>query len=108
MSKTIEIASTVKGKVRLLVKGVSRQIVFEDKGDVGLAMCDSDEAEVLLQIPGYRKVGASTQSTQDMVDQAINNDPQAASAAAELFDRKADETGEEAEAKPAKTGKRGK
>lgn len=52
MSKTIQIISTHKGRIRVPVKGESRLIVFEDEGAVGVAMCDHDEAAVLLGLPG--------------------------------------------------------
>lgn len=71
MSKTIEIASRTKGTVSLCVKGESRNITFEDKGDVGLALCDHDEASVLLRVPGYWKPGAVAESTEETVEKAI-------------------------------------
>lgn len=71
MSKTIEVISRTKGTVSLPVNGESRSITFEDKGDVGIAMCDHDEAAVLLRVPGYWKAGASTESTASIVEQAV-------------------------------------
>lgn len=59
MSKTIEVISIHKGKIAISCKGESRTVVFEDKGDVGIAMCDHDEAAVFLKIglPDYWKEG---------------------------------------------------
>lgn len=54
--KTIEIVSTVKGIVSICTNaGDSRQIMFEDKGDVGVALVDNDEAEALLRLPAFWK-----------------------------------------------------
>lgn len=49
-NKTVEVISRHKGKINLHVKGEDRPIVFEDKGDVGRAMVDTDEAAVLLYV----------------------------------------------------------
>lgn len=83
MSKTIEILSIHKGRVAILCKGESRTVNFEDRGDVGLAVCDHDEAAVFLKIgmPDYWKPG----TTGDAVADALNNDPEAAAAAAKLL-----------------------
>lgn len=50
MQKTIEIISTHKGQVGVCVKGVHRNINFQDKGSVGVAIVDNDEAAVLLKL----------------------------------------------------------
>ena len=50
MSRTIEIISRHTGKVSFKCKGESRSVVFEEKGSVGVAMVDSDEAEEFLKI----------------------------------------------------------
>ena len=50
MSKTIEIASIHKGTIDIKVKGSGVKVEFEDKGEVGLALCDHDEAEAFLAI----------------------------------------------------------
>lgn len=83
MSKTIEVISIHKGKIAICCKGESRTVVFEDKGDVGIAMCDHDEAAVFLKIgrPDYWKAG----TTGDAVADALKNDPEAAAAAAKLL-----------------------
>lgn len=83
MSKTIEVISIHKGKIAISCKGESRTVVFEDKGDVGIAMCDHDEAAVFLKIgrPDYWKAG----TTGDAVADALKNDPEAAAAAAKLL-----------------------
>ena len=62
MARTIEIASIHKGTIAFHTKGESRSVKFEDKGDVGLAMVDNDEAEVFLTIglPDYWKPGGIT------------------------------------------------
>jgi phosphate uptake regulator len=53
MSRTIEIISVAgRGRVGLTVKGEPRKITFDDKGPVSLALCDHDEAEILLGLPG--------------------------------------------------------
>ena len=53
MEKTIEILSVPdRGNVNLTVKGEPRKIRFENKGEVSIAPCDHDEAEVLLGLPG--------------------------------------------------------
>ncbi len=61
MSKTIEIVSIHTGKIRLCTrKGEQRTVMFEDKGDRGFALCDEDEAEILLGgigLPDYWKPG---------------------------------------------------
>lgn len=64
MSKTIEIASIHKGNVNLTVKGEPRKILFQDKGDVGYAVVDHDEAAVLLKLglPDFWKPGAKNQA----------------------------------------------
>ena len=69
MSKTIEIASIHKGNINLTVKGEPRKIHFQDKGDVGYAVVDHDEAAVLLKLglPDFWKPGAKNQ-----VDANIN------------------------------------
>lgn len=84
MSKTIEIISIHKGQIAITTRGESRTVEFEDKGDVGVAMCDNDEAGVFLKIglPDYWKAG---KTTGDAVKEAIANDPEAASAAAALM-----------------------
>lgn len=66
MSKTIEVVSIHKGTISVPVKGENRRIKFEDKGAVGVALCDHDEAAVLLGLPGkdYWKEGAVV-DTQD-------------------------------------------
>lgn len=81
--KTIEIISIHKGNVRISCKGESRTVRFEDRGDVGIAMCDHDEATVFMKIgsPDYWKAGATT----DAVAEALKNDPVAAAAAAKLL-----------------------
>jgi len=68
MSKTIEIVSKHTGKIRLCTrKGEQRTIVFEDKGGVGYALCDEDEADILLGaigLPNYWKPGQGEGSQQ--------------------------------------------
>lgn len=63
MSKTIEIVSINIGPVALCTKrGEQRTVLFQDKGGVGFAMCDEDEAEILLGgigKPDYWKPGQS-------------------------------------------------
>jgi GDP-D-mannose dehydratase len=83
MSKTIEIISIHKGPIAITTRGESRTVEFEAKGDVGIAMCDNDEAGVFLKIglPDYWKAGAKT----DAVQAALANDPEAAAAAAKLL-----------------------
>lgn len=68
MSKTIEVISIHKGKIAISCKGESRTVVFEDKGDVGYAVVDHDEAAVFLKIgrPDYWKPGAKDQSDTDI------------------------------------------
>jgi len=50
MSRTIEIISRHKGKIRFKCKGEQRLVVFEDKGNVGVAKVNNDEAEVFLKV----------------------------------------------------------
>lgn len=70
MSKTIEVVAPSYGKFSVKVKGESRVIDFyrkeRDGRVVGLALCDHDEAEVLLGNPalGFHKVGGEV-STND-------------------------------------------
>jgi transcriptional regulator of nitric oxide reductase len=52
MSKTIEVFSIHGGPIHTKVKGEPRTVEFEPKGGVFAAMCDHDEAAVLLSIPG--------------------------------------------------------
>lgn len=70
MSKTIEIVSKHTGKIKLCTrKGEQRTVVFEDKGGVGYAMCDEDEADILLGaigLPGYWKPGQGEDSQQSI------------------------------------------
>lgn len=68
MSKTIEIVSIHKGNVNLTVKGEPRKILFQDKGDVGYAVVDHDEAAVLLKLglPDFWKPGAKNQADTDI------------------------------------------
>lgn len=87
MSKTIEIASTNKGKVSLCTRrNEQRSIVFEDKNGAFLAMVDEDEAEILLEIgrPTYWKTGTAEMTTEEAVTAAIAADPEAAEAAAAI------------------------
>lgn len=91
MSKTIEVASVHKGPINLCTrKDEQRTIMFEDKGDVGYAMVDEDEAEILLSIPGdFWKPGASTASTESIVESAVAAlDGDAAESAQEIRGRK--------------------
>lgn len=64
MSKTIEIFSIHKGRVRVPVKGESRVVEFLPRGPHFRAMCDHDEAAVLLGLPGsdYWKEGVAVDS----------------------------------------------
>jgi hypothetical protein len=57
MPRTIEIASTHKGRIATKVKGESVTVEFKDMGDVGLALCTNDEAGAFLSIglPDYWK-----------------------------------------------------
>lgn len=58
--KTIEVVSIHKGPISLtLPNDESRTVIFEDKGHVGYAKVDHDEASVLLRIgrPHYWKPG---------------------------------------------------
>lgn len=67
MAKTIEIASNHKGKIGLCTRREEQRIVeFVDKGDVGVAMCDEDEAEILLTIglPDYWKPTVDADDTE--------------------------------------------
>lgn len=67
MSRTIEIVSINIGPVALCTKrGEQRTVVFQDKGGVGFAMCDEDEAEILLGgigKPDYWKPGQNESGT---------------------------------------------
>jgi hypothetical protein len=84
MSKTIEIASIHKGPVAVPVKGESRTITFEDKGDVGYAMVDHDEAAVLLKLSGdFWKPGART-ATEAVETAVASLDGEAAVAAEDI------------------------
>lgn len=61
--KTIEVVSIHKGEINLTLKsGEPRKVNFDDKGTVGFAMVDHDEAEILLGIgrPHYWKPGSET------------------------------------------------
>lgn len=73
MSKTIEIISIHKGPIAITTRGESRTVQFEAKGDVGIAMCDHDEAAVFLKIglPGYWKAGAKTEAATEVVEAAV-------------------------------------
>ncbi len=64
-TKTIEIASIHKGTVRVKVKGEGVPVTFEDKGDVGVALCDHDEAAAFLQVglPDFWKPGVNAGAT---------------------------------------------
>ncbi|KAA0888759.1 hypothetical protein [Oryzomonas rubra] len=67
-TKTIEIASIHKGDVNICTKSnEQRTITFEDKGAVGLALVDNDEAEILLEIglPNYWKPTVNGGSASD-------------------------------------------
>lgn len=85
MSKTIECVSRHIGEINLTTrKDEQRTVLFEDKGGVGFAMIDEDEAEILLEgigRPDYWKPG----TTGDAVADALKNDPVAAAAAAKLL-----------------------
>jgi len=85
MSKTIECASIHTDTINFSIKdGEQRSVVFEDKGGVGFAMLDEEEAEVLLGgigRPEFWKPG----TTGDAVADALLNDPVAATAAAKLL-----------------------
>lgn len=90
MSKTIEIASIHKGPVAVPVRGESRTITFEDKGDVGYAKVDHDEAAVLLKVglPDFWKPGTPT-TTEGIVDAAVAGlDGDAAKAAEDITGRR--------------------
>lgn len=50
MARTINIISRHIGKIRFKCKGEPRSVVFEDKGEVGVAVVDHDEAEVFLKV----------------------------------------------------------
>jgi hypothetical protein len=53
MSRNIQILSVPnRGNLGITVKGEPRKINFVDKGIVSVAMCDHDEAEKLLGMPG--------------------------------------------------------
>lgn len=84
-SKTIEIASIHKGPIGICAKGESRTVVFEDKGDVGYAVVDHDEAEVFLKIglPDYWKPGART-ATEAVETAVASLDGEAAVAAEDI------------------------
>jgi hypothetical protein len=60
MARTIEIISRHTGKINFKCKGEQRSVVFEDKGNIGVAMVDNDEAEVFLRVgkPDYWKEAA--------------------------------------------------
>lgn len=94
MSKTIECVSRHIGEINLTTrKDEQRTVVFEDKGGVGFAMIDEEEAEILLEgigRPDYWKPG----TTGDAVADALKNDPVAAAAAAKLLGGGEPETGE--------------
>lgn len=72
MSKTIEIASTHKGKIATKVKGESVTVEFVDKGDVGLALVDNDTAGALLAIglPDFWKPGVNADVGSDSADKS--------------------------------------
>lgn len=82
---SVELCSTIIGKVKATIKGEPQTIVFEDKGGIGFAVVSDDAAEKLLQIPGYWKPGQRNISTEDAVKTALENDPEAASAAEALI-----------------------
>lgn len=73
MSKTIEIISIHKGPIAITTRGESRTVQFEAKGDVGIAQCDHDEAEVFMKIglPDFWKAGAKTEATAEAVEMAV-------------------------------------
>lgn len=49
MTRTIECASIIIGKVNLgIANGEQRTVEFKEKGGIGYAMIDEDEAKVLL------------------------------------------------------------
>jgi hypothetical protein len=80
MSRTIEILSIHLGPHNLTTRaGDQRTVEFEDKGGVGFALIDEDEAEILLTIgkPNYWQPGAEVASLEDI----INADPEAKAAA---------------------------
>jgi hypothetical protein len=85
MSKTIECVSIHTDTINFSTKdGEQRSVVFEDKGGVGFAMLDEEEAEVLLGgigRPEFWKPG----TTGDAVTDALLNDPVAAAAASKLL-----------------------
>ena len=60
MARTIQIISRHTGKIRFKCKDEQRTVVFEEKGNVGIAMVDNDEAEVFLKVgkPDYWKEAA--------------------------------------------------
>lgn len=60
MLRTIEIISRHMGKIAFKCKGEPRSVIFEDKGEVGVALVDNDEAEVFLRVgkPDYWKEDA--------------------------------------------------
>ena len=82
MAKTIEIASSHKGRISVKVKGESRTIAFEDKGTVGLALVDHDEAAALLAVgtdfwkPGYKTFGAPVQTLPEETKEVITESPE--------------------------------
>ena len=89
--KTIECASRVIGPVNLgIANGEQRTVVFEDKGGIGFAMIDNDEAEVLLGAigaPEYWKPGTTQVDAAATVNDAVNADPEAQAAAEALLGR---------------------
>ena len=69
-ARTIEIISRHIGTVNFTCKGEKRTVNFEDKGSVGVAMVDNDEAELFLEVgmPDFwqeKTVVVKTKSNQD-------------------------------------------
>lgn len=59
-TKTIEVLSKRTGKIQVQTRSKEqRTVVFKPAAEgIGRAMCDHDEAEVLLKLPGYWKMGS--------------------------------------------------
>lgn len=83
MSK-VEICSTLTGKITVTAKGISETVIFADKGGIGFAEVTHDQAEQFLKLPTqYWKPGQ--RNIVDAVKTALNSDPEAKKAAADLL-----------------------